>query len=287
MAPRATWRGSLEFSVVRCNVGLFTATSTSERISFHTLNRSTGNRLRQRMVDSESGEVVEKEDQVRGFEVSKGEYIVVSDEELSRLKIQPDKAIEIEGFVPRAQVDQVYLDGDNYVAPSDRVSEESFVLLRDAMRAKDVAALGRVVLYGRERILLVTPRKDGMLANRLYFSYEVRSDAAVFDDIPDVELPRELLQVTLDLVERRIRHFDPNEYEDRYEKALAELIRAKQEGRAFEQRKAEVPASNVVNLLDALRSVAAEEAGSPAKRPKRPSRPRAQKEAPARRAARR
>jgi DNA end-binding protein Ku len=259
MAPRPYWKGYLKLSLVSCAVALYPATSRSERISFNWLNRDTGNRLKQLMVDSETGEPVEKEERVRAYQLSKNDYLPIEEEELEAVEIESTHTIEIETFVPRAEIDPVYLEGSYYLAPGDKVAEEAFSVIRDAMAAKNVVGIGRVVLTRRERLVALEPRGKGILATLLHYNYEVRQDEAYFEDIPQIEVPDEMLGLAEHIIATKSGHFDVGRFEDRYENALTELIRAKQAGRPAELPQPERP-HNVVNLMDALRkSVAAEQ----------------------------
>ena len=157
MAPRANWKGYLKLSLVSCPVALFPATSSSERVSFHLINGETHNRLKQQYVDSETGDLVESSDRMRGYEIAKGEYVPVTDDELQEVSLESTHTIDIERFVPRKQVDEVYLDSHYYIAPDDKVGEEAFAVIREAMRQRDVVGLARVVLFRRERILKQHP----------------------------------------------------------------------------------------------------------------------------------
>jgi DNA end-binding protein Ku len=258
MAPRPYWKGYLKLSLVSCAVALYPASSRSERISFNWLNRETGNRLRQQMVDEETGEPVDREDRVRGYQLSKSDYLQIEDEELEAVEIESSHTIDIETFVPRSEIDPVYLENSYYLAPDDKVAEEAFAVIREAMEAEGKVGIGRVVLGKRERLVALEPRGKGILATLLHYNYEVRSDTAYFEDIPDVEVPDEMLDLAKHIIDRKSGHFDVKGFEDRYENALAELIRAKQAGRPADLPKPQLP-SNVVNLMDALRrSIAAE-----------------------------
>lgn len=270
--PRSTWKGYLKLSLVSCAVALYNATSTSERVSFNTLNRKTGNRLKQNLVDSVSGEPVDTADRVKGYQVSKGQFVLVEDTDLEGLKIESTKTIEIETFVPQAEVDQIYLDSPYYLAPDDKVAEEAFAVIRDAMIRKGMVGIGRVVLNRRERMLMLEPRAKGMLATTLRYPYEVRQDGEYFADITDVKLSAEMLDIAQEIISRKSGHFEPDKFTDRYEEAVVGMLRAKQAGQAFAVPEAEAPA-NVVNIMDALkRSLEAEGAEAGAiRRPRAPS----------------
>jgi DNA end-binding protein Ku len=252
MAPRPSWKGYLKLSLVSCAVALYPATTSSERVSFHTLNRETKNRLRQQMVDESTGEVVEREDRVRGFEVAKGEYIVVEDEELDQLQLESTHTIDIERFVPTGDVDELYRAGAHYLAPDDKVAQEAFAVIRDAMMKGKVAGIGRVVLSRHERMLLIEPRGKGLLASTLRPASEVRSATPYFEDIEDISVPDDMLDLAAHIIEKKKGRFDPKAFEDRYDTAVKEMLLAKQAGRPAPKAGAPRP-SNVINLMDALR----------------------------------
>jgi DNA end-binding protein Ku len=261
MAPRPYWKGYLKLSLVSCAVALYPASSKSERISFHWLNRGTGNRLRQLMVDTDTNETVEREDRVRGYQLSKNDYLEIEEEDLDAIEIESSHTIEIESFVPRLEIDPVYLDSPYYLAPNDKVAEEAFAVIREAMKAADVVGLGRAVISRRERLFALEPRDKGILATSLRYNYEVRSDRAYFDEIPDLKVPNEMRELATHIIRTKMGHFDISKFEDRYESALIEMIRAKQAGRPIEHAPPPRP-TNVINLMDALRnSIAAEKGG--------------------------
>ncbi len=184
MPPRSNWKGYLKLSLVSCPVALFSAASATEKVSFHMLNAETGNRLKQQYVDAETGDVVERDERVKGYEIAKGDYVTVTDEELNEIEIESSHTIDIQSFAARSEVDPVYFDNSYYIAPDDKVGAEAFAVIREAMRVRDVVGIGRVVLYGRERIVMLEPRGEGILATSLRYAYEVRDDKAYFDDIP-------------------------------------------------------------------------------------------------------
>jgi DNA end-binding protein Ku len=261
MAPRPYWKGYLKLSLVSCAVALYPAASKGERISFHWLNRDTGNRLRQLMVDAGTEDVVEREDRVRGFQVAKNDYLQIEDEDLDAVEIESSHTIDIETFIPRKEIDPVYLDSSYYLVPDDKVAEEAFAVIREAMGAEGVAGIGRAVISRRERLLVLEPRDKGILATFLHYNYEVRDDHAYFDAIPGIQIQGEMLDLAKHIIRTKLGHFDISKFEDRYENALIEMIRAKQAGRPVEAAKPQRPA-NVINLMDALRkSVAAGKQG--------------------------
>ena len=268
--PRSSWKGYLKLSLVSCAVALYNASSASERVSFNNLNRKTGNRLKQNLVDSVTGEPVDTADRVKGYQVAKGQYVMVEDSEIEALKLESTRTIEIETFVPQAEVDQIYVDSPYYLAPDDKVAEEAFAVIREAMTKKKMVGIGRIVLARRERMLMLQPRDKGMLATTLRYPYEVRAGGEIFDEIGDTRLPAEMLDIAQEIIGRMSGHFEPDTFTDRYEEAVTAMLRAKQAGQVFSVPEQAAPA-NVVNIMDALKK-SLEAAGSDAgRRPRAPS----------------
>jgi DNA end-binding protein Ku len=256
MAPRANWKGYLKLAELACTVSLYTAVSTSERIVFHTVNRETGHRVRRQFIDEETGKPVETADQVKGYETGKGEYVMLEQKEVASALPESDKTLALDAFVECDAIDDLYFDRPYYLAPSDAISEKAFGVICEGMRERKVAGLARTVLFRRVRTLLLRPYGAGMIATTLNFDYEVRSPRDAFADIPDRKIKGEMLDLAQHIIETKRGKFDPSTFEDRYEEALAELVRAKLEGKPIETRKPE-PASNVVDLMEALRRSAA------------------------------
>jgi DNA end-binding protein Ku len=252
MAPRPNWKGYLKLSLVSCPVALYPATTTSERVSFRTLNRATGNRVRRQFVDEQTGEPVQTEEQAKGYEVAKGEFIMLEDDELKAVQIESNHTIDIERFVPSADIDKLYLDTPYYLAPTDRVGEEAFAVIREAMRTEKVVGLARAVLFRRERVLKLEPRGKGIVATSLHFAIEVHASDGYFAEIPDVDLPKEMLELARHIIAKMSGKFEPEQFEDRYENALIELIRSKQKGMPVKPQPTHRQ-TNVINLMDALR----------------------------------
>jgi DNA end-binding protein Ku len=259
MAPRFSWKGYLKLSLVSCAVGLHpAAATTSRRVSFHVLNRATGNRVKRQFVDAETRDPVEPEAQVKGYQISKGEHVLVEDDELAAIAIDSSHTIDIDSFAPRADVDERYFDRTYYLAPADRMAQEAFAVIREAMRIRGVVGIGRITLQKRERILMIEPYGRGMLARTLHYAYQLRDVGAAFEEIADLELQKEMLDLAAHVIETRTGRFDPSRYDDRYENALIDLVKAKQGGREFKAAQTPQPA-NVVNLMDALRRSVANE----------------------------
>jgi DNA end-binding protein Ku len=278
LQPRANWKGFLKIAEIACPVALYTAASTAERIAFHTINRKTGNRVRRQFVDSDTGKPVERDDQVKGYEIGSGEYIVLEPDEVAAAVPDSDKTLTVNAFIRINDIDDVYFDKPYYLAPSDPHAKDVFGLVRDGMRAQKVAALAQTVLFRRVRTVLIHPHGDGLIATTLNFDYEVRSAKQAFGDVPDLKIKGEMLELAKHIIETKKGKFDPSKFDDRYEAALAELVKAKMEGKKIEPRKASKPAK-VVDLMAALR----ESAGMAAKTSNRTA-PKA-KTAPSRRKA--
>ncbi|MGP4806289.1 non-homologous end joining protein Ku [Agrobacterium cavarae] len=261
-SPRANWKGFIKFGEVSCPVALYTAASASERIAFNTLNRATGNRVRREFIDGETGEPVEKDDQVKGYETENGHYIVLEPEEVAAAVPDSDKTLAIESFIPCSEIDTVYFDKPYYLTP-DEMGTEAYVLLREGMKKAKVAAIARTVLFRRLRTVLIRPHGNGLIASTLNFDYQVRSSQEAFEDQPDVKSDPELLEIAELIIEKKKGSFDASTFDDRYEEAVTELVKAKIEGRSLPKKKA-ARAAKAVDLLQALR----ESAGLGAKKPK-------------------
>jgi DNA end-binding protein Ku len=255
LAQRANWKGFLKVAELVCPVALYTAASTSDRITFHTINRATGHRVNRLFIDSDTGKPVEKEDQVKGYEVGPGDYVVLEPEEVAAAVPESDKTLAVDAFIATGDIDDLYLDKPYYLAPSDRQAQEAFALIRDGMKAKKVAALAQTVLFRRVRTLLIRPHGEGLAATTLNFDYEVRSAKNAFDDVPDMKIKGEMLDLAEHIIKTKKGKFDPADFHDRYETALADLVRAKIEGRKIEPRK-EPARDKVVDLMAALRESA-------------------------------
>lgn len=255
MAPRANWKGVLKIGEVACPVALYTAASTSNRIAFHTINRATGHRVHREFVDAETGKPVPREDQVKGYALAEGEHVVLDPEEIAAAIPDSDKMLAVEAFLPCGEIDDVYFDKPYYLAPSDRSGQEAFALIRDGMAAAGVAAIARTVLFRRMRTVLIRAHGPGLVATTLNFDYEVRSAEAAFRDIPALEIGGEMLDLARHIIETKIGKFDPSAFDDRYESALEDLVRAKIEGREIAPRPAP-RREKVVDLMQALRESA-------------------------------
>jgi len=263
VGARAYWKGYLKLSLVSCPIALFPATSEREKISFHQLNKETGNRIRYRKVDAETGDEVPQDDIIKGYEVGKGEYIELDPEELEAVAIHSKHTLKIEEFVPKKDIDELYLRDPYYIVLDGKVGQQAFAVIRDAIRREGMVALGKVVFTTREHIIALEARVKGMVGVTLRYPYEVRQAKDYFDVIEDEKVPKDMLDLAVHIVESKQGKFEPEKFEDEYDNALKELLRKKQKGERIERPK-EPFRTNVVNLMDALRQSVAQDKRVPA-----------------------
>jgi DNA end-binding protein Ku len=274
-AVRPYWKGYIKLALVSCPIGLWAASSSSERVAFRQINKKTGNRLRQQLLDEETRIAVEAHDKGRGYEHAKGSYLMIEDHELEAIEIESNHTIEIDSFVPRAEIDERFLDSPYYVAPNEPVGQEAFAVIREAMRGKDMVALGRVVLSKRERVIMLQPWDKGLLGMTLRYPYELREAKDYFYDIPDMKVEPELLTLAQHILKTKEARFDPTKFVDRYEQAVLEMLKKKQDGLPAATVKAFAPPRAVPDLFEAFRqSLAAElEAANDETKPAKASKP--------------
>src|ERR1700716_3985358 len=258
MAPRAYWKGYLKLSLVSCPIKLSPAISAREKIRFHQINRKTGNRIKYCKLDAVTGEPVSDEDIVKGYEVGKGRYVEITDGELETVAIGSTHTIEIDQFVPRREIDELYWNIPYYIAPEGEMGRQAFDVIREVIKKEGMVALGHVVFTTREHVIAVEARGRGMLGVTLRYPYEIRREADYFSDIPDERTPEDMLDLGIRIVETKVGHFAPEKFVDHYENALKELIKKKQRGEKTEKPK-ERPRAPVINLMNALRQSAAAE----------------------------
>jgi DNA end-binding protein Ku len=231
-----------------------------------------------------TGETVTRDDIVKGYEVGKDQYVQVEDEELAEIAIESTHTVEIEKFVPKASIDDRFRDTPYYLAPEEKVGQEAFAVIRDAMKKKKMVGIGRVVMARRERMMMLEPFGKGIMGTKLHYSYEIRSEEAVFEEIPDMKLPDQMVGLAETIIDKMTGEFEPEKFEDRYENAMIELIRSKQAGSRLRRRKPTSRPANVVNLMDALRRSIEAIGGEPTKTAK-PSGKRGTESAPAKKRA--
>src|SRR4051794_9983388 len=250
MAPRANWKGFLRLSLVTCPVALYPATSETEKISFHQINKKTGHRIRYLKVDAETGKEVPQEDIVKGYEVSKNSYLELNKQELESVALESTRTIDVSEFVPREEIDDLYL---YYIVPDGKVGHDAYAVIRETIRSLDKVALARVVLTNREHVIALEARDNGLMGMLLRYPYEVRNSAEYFDDIQDVKITKDMLDLAKHIVQQKSGHFDPTKFEDHYEAALTELINKKRNGERITQVAKPVSGDNVISLMDALK----------------------------------
>jgi DNA end-binding protein Ku len=253
MAPRPAWKGYLKLSLVTCAIELTNVVTHAEKVSFRILNRKTGNTVKRIYVDAETGKPLEEGDEVKGYEVSDGDFVHVEEDEIEAVQIESSHTMSLDGFVDKASIEQIYLDTPYYVSPADKVSEEAFAVIRDAMAKKKMAGLARIVLYSRERPVVIEPLGKGMVLTTLRYDNTVRQPGTVFGEIKAAKTDDEMIDLAEHIIDKKKTKFDPSKFDDRYEDALLELIRAKKAGRKAPRAKAPPKPSNVVNLFDALK----------------------------------
>jgi DNA end-binding protein Ku len=265
MAPRANWKGFLRLSLVTCPVALYPATSDTEKVSFNQINRKTGHRIKYLKVDAETGDEVTSDDIVKGYKVDTDTYIEVTKDELDEIALESTHTIEIDEFVPKADIDNRYLIRPYYLVPDGKVGHDAYAVIRETIRSMDKVAIGRVVLTNREHIIALEPLDSGLMGTLLRYPYEVRSEREYFDDIQGVKLTKDMLDLAKHIVEKKSGTFEPEQFEDHYESALIDLINKKRAGVPLAAKAAPKTGGNVINLMDALKkSLANEKEAAPA-----------------------
>jgi DNA end-binding protein Ku len=253
MAPRAYWKGYLRLSLVTCPIELFPAASQSEKTHFHQINTQTGHRLRQQMVDETTGKVVDKEHKGRGYELVKGRYVPIDEDELAAIEIESTHTVDIDSFVPLAEIDKRYLDKPYYIVPSGKVGAEAFAVIRDAMKDKERVGLARIVMSNREHIIALEPLGKGILGTTLRYDYEVRDEKPYFSEIPSVRVPKAMLDLAEHIIATKAGHFDSEKFKDEYELELRKLVKRKAAGHKIEAPKSAEGGGKVIDLMEALR----------------------------------
>src|SRR6202166_673285 len=252
MAARAYWKGSLKLSLVSCPVLLYPAATSVEKTRFHMINKETGNRLKQQMVDAETGDVVEGDQKGRGYELTKGEYVEVEREELDAVQIESNHTIDIDSFVPKDEIDKRYINHPYYIAPDGKAGTDAFAVIRDAMKDRDRVALARIVLTNREHIIAIEPLGKGLLGTTLRYPYEVRDEDEYFDDIKNPKISKDMVELASHILDTKAAHFDPSKFKDEYENALKTLVKRKAAGKPVKVAEPEERPGNVISLMDAL-----------------------------------
>ncbi len=260
--PRAYWKGSLKLSLVTCPVVLYPASTSVEKTRFHMINTETGNRLKQQMVDAETGEVVETEQKGRGYELSKGQFIEIGKDELEAVRIESTHTIDIDSFVPSEEIDKRYLHHPYYIAPDGKAGVDAFAVIRDAMKDKGRVALARIVMSNREHIIAIEPLGKGLLGTTLRYPYELREEDDYFDDIKSPKISKDMIELASHILDSKASHFDPTKFRDDYEDALKALVKRKASGKSIKLAEPEEKSNNVINLMDALKQSLKGKAGA-------------------------
>jgi len=271
MALRPTWQGHLRLSLVTCPVALYTAISPRGDVHFNMLHKSTNNRIRMIPTDPETGPV-ERSDIVKGYEVEKGRYVVVSQDEIDSVKLESTRTIDIERFVDRSEIDRLYWNDPYFLAPDGKMAAEAFSVIREAMARQDRIALGRVVLHQRERLLALEPRDEGMVAFSLRTRDEVRDPGQVFDQIPEVKADAKMIAIAEKIIDQLEGPFDPTGFTDRYEEALKALIKAKEGGKGRTVSVDEPKDTDASDLMEQLRRSLGQSGGPSRRAGSRPER---------------
>jgi DNA end-binding protein Ku len=253
MAPRAYWNGSLKLSLVTCPISLYPASTQAEKTHFHQINAKTGHRLKQQLVDEQTGQVVDKDHKGRGYELSKGRYVEIDEEELKAVKLESTHTIEIDDFVPAEEIDERYLDKPYYIVPNGKAGVDAFAVIRDAMKRKGKVALARVVLANREHVIALKPLGKGLLGTTLRYPYELRDEDDYFNDIPSPKVSKDMVDLAAHILDTKASKFDPRKFKDKYETALKALVKRKAEGKTIEVPEEKEEESNVIDLMDALK----------------------------------
>src|SRR6202022_2664360 len=231
MAMRAYWKGSLKLSLVSCPVLLYPATTSVEKTRFHMINKKTANRLKRQRADTETGDVVDRDQKGRGYELKKGEYVEVERDELEAVQIESSHTIDIDGFVPKDEIDDRYLNHPYYIAPDGKAGADAFTVIRDAMKERGRVALARIVLTNREYVIAIEPFGKGLLGVTLRYPYEVRDEQEYFDDIRNPKISKDMIELASHILDSKAAHFDPSKFKDEYESALKTLVRRKAAGK--------------------------------------------------------
>ena len=252
-ARRAYWKGYLKLSLVTCPIALYPASSQAEKTHFHQINRKTGNRLRQQMVDEETGKVVDKDDKSRGYEISKGKYVEIEPEEVKAIQVESTHTLDIEKFVPIDEIDRRYFDRPYYIVPDGKAGEEAFAVIRDAMKDKGRVALARIVLTNREHVMAIEPFGKIMLGTILRYDYEVRDEKELSRGVANPKVPKEMVSLASHILDTKAGHFNASQFKDEFETELRKLVKRKAAGKTIETPEREERPSNVVDLMEALR----------------------------------
>jgi DNA end-binding protein Ku len=255
MAPRSFWKGYLKLSLVTCPVAMTPATSESEKVRFHTLNRATGNRIESRYIDSVTKRPVDEDDEVKGYQRGDEDYVTLEDEEIEAVALESTRTIDIETFVPKDSIEWIWYDKSHYLVPDDPVGEQAFSVIRDAMQKTGTVAISRLVLYRRERAVMLEPRDRGIVLWTLRYGDELRDPKAYFGDVKPARPDAKLMSLVTRLIDERSKPWDPAMVGDPVQERLLDIIASKKKGKRRSKAEPEPErATNVINIMDALRT---------------------------------
>jgi DNA end-binding protein Ku len=259
MATRPSWQGYLRLSLVSCPVALYTATSRTGDVHFNMLHKDTHHRIKMIPTDPETGPV-DRADIVKGYEIEKGRYVVVTDEEIRNVRLETTRTLDIEKFVDEEDIDRLYWNDPYFLTPDGEMAVEAFSVIREAMKSAGKVALGRLVMHQRERVMALEPRDRGILAYTIRSKREVRDADEIFSAIPDSKPPAQMVDIAARIIEQQEGPFDPSQFTDRYEDALRALIKEKEKGKTV-TAPAEPKEAEVVDLMEALKRSLGQTAG--------------------------
>lgn len=255
MAARPSWKGHLKLSLVTCPVALYNAITPRGDVHFHLINPETKHRVKSVVIDAATDEILERKDLLKGYEFSKGKYVTLTNEEIDAVRLESTKTIDIEKFVPAADIDRLYWDNPYFLVPDGKLAAEPYAVIRAAMEETGQVALGRLVMSQRERLVALEPRGKGIVATTLRSHDEVRDLKDFFSDIPAVRTDKEMISVATKIMGQKEAKFEPKTFEDRYEHALRDLIKRKRKGQnVVEAEEPETETSNVIDLMEALQA---------------------------------
>jgi len=264
MAPRSFWKGYLKLSLVTCPVAMTPAVSEEDKVRFRTLNAKTGNPVVSRYVDGVTGRAVGEDDEVKGYPRGEDDYVILEDDEIEAVALESTRTIDIETFVPRETIEWIWYDAPHFLVPNDTVGEEAFSVIREAMASTGTVGISRLILYRRERAVMLEPRGKGIVLWTLRYGDEVREEKEYFAGLKEAKPDAKALTLVKTLIKERTKPWDPKMADDPVQGRLLEIIAAKKKGRKRPAKaKAPPPTSgNVINIMDALRkSIKAEGKG--------------------------
>ena len=253
MAPRTYWKGYLKLSLVTCPVAMVPATTDAEKLRFHSLNARTGNRVISQYVDAVSGKPVAEEDQVKGYPRAEDDHVMLEDDEIESVTLDSTRTIDIDMFVPADSIGWIWHDRPHYLTPADRIGAEAFAVIRDAMAKTATVGISRLVMYRRERAVMLQPQGKGITLWTLHYGDEIRDEGDYFGDLPDDKPPARQLTLMRKLIGERISTWDPAMIADPVQARLLDIIEARKKRPKRRAKAAKADTGNVIDIMEALR----------------------------------